>query len=462
MMQQQFDVAIIGGGFSGLMTAYHLASEGPPGLRVAIFEPSEILGLGEAYRTSNLHHLLNVVAGRMSALPDDSDHFLGWLNSADGISAAYQRGLKTGWQANDFAPRILYGDYLQWLTVQMYVFAKKRGISVQHVREIVSHLNPQEGGYLVRSKCERKYIASHLVLALGNPTVAPVDTGLITDVWNYNYAALAGTIGPVAIIGTGLTMVDTLMSLRDGGYKGLVWATSRRGLLPQPHDLHPAIFASRAVNLAQQKNTLLGLMRELRAEIRAAAAQGVHWQRVLDQWRLHLPVLWASLSVSDQKKFFSRLFSMWGVHRHRMAPEITAMMQSEMHRGSLKIMKGAAHVRRNNRIDISGKTYDVQAIFDCRGLTYHPARNANPLIQDLLAQGLLRPHPTGWGIQADTDFNVAGNQTTRPLYLLGSLLTGARLETIAVPELRGQAQFVARRCLTDQKSLSNSGICAMA
>jgi len=40
---------------------------------------------------------------------------------------------------------------------------------------------------------------------------------------------------PVLILGTGLTMVDYVLSLLLEGHKGPIIAISRRGLLPQAH-----------------------------------------------------------------------------------------------------------------------------------------------------------------------------------------------------------------------------------
>ncbi|RYD73295.1 MAG: FAD/NAD(P)-binding protein, partial [Verrucomicrobiaceae bacterium] len=71
------DVAIIGAGFSGTLLAIHLleAEAGPP-LTVALIERRGEFGKGVAYGTSCWRHLLNVPAAKMSAFPDQPDHFL--------------------------------------------------------------------------------------------------------------------------------------------------------------------------------------------------------------------------------------------------------------------------------------------------------------------------------------------------------------------------------------------------
>ncbi len=90
------DVAIIGAGFSGSLTAIHLLSDPDgdrPPLRVALIERElSAFGRGVAYGTPCSRHLLNVPAGKMGAFPDRLDHFLEWLHSHPAERAADRPG----------------------------------------------------------------------------------------------------------------------------------------------------------------------------------------------------------------------------------------------------------------------------------------------------------------------------------------------------------------------------------
>src|ERR1700736_3543431 len=97
-------IAIVGGGASGLLTAYHLVQQ-KVNATILVIDPRPELGLGLAYSTPSLQHLLNVPAGKISALPGEPDHFLDWLH-ANHDSAAL---------ATTFAPRAIFGRYLQSL-----------------------------------------------------------------------------------------------------------------------------------------------------------------------------------------------------------------------------------------------------------------------------------------------------------------------------------------------------------
>src|ERR1700739_2319019 len=103
-MKNQYTVAIVGGGVSGALTAYHLVRQAVQA-RVIVVDPRPELGLGLAYSTPSLKHLLNVPAGKISALPDQPDHFLDWLH------VHYDPKMR----ANDFAPRAIFGRYIQSL-----------------------------------------------------------------------------------------------------------------------------------------------------------------------------------------------------------------------------------------------------------------------------------------------------------------------------------------------------------
>src|ERR1700685_4557728 len=101
---QTTTIAIIGGGASGALTAFHLVrQEGRP--RVILIDQRPDFGLGLAYSTPSLRHLLNVPAGKISALPDQPGHFLNWLRENHDTAATEKT----------FAPRAVFGRYIQSL-----------------------------------------------------------------------------------------------------------------------------------------------------------------------------------------------------------------------------------------------------------------------------------------------------------------------------------------------------------
>src|ERR1700722_19795008 len=71
-------VAIVGGGAAGVLAAIHLRRSKPEA-QITLIDASGRPGTGAAYGTNDPTHLLNVPAQRMSAWPDDPDHFCRWL-----------------------------------------------------------------------------------------------------------------------------------------------------------------------------------------------------------------------------------------------------------------------------------------------------------------------------------------------------------------------------------------------
>ena len=67
-------VAIVGGGAAGVLAAVHLRRRKPEA-QITLIDASGRPGTGAAYGTDDPTFLLNVPAQRMSAWPDDPDHF---------------------------------------------------------------------------------------------------------------------------------------------------------------------------------------------------------------------------------------------------------------------------------------------------------------------------------------------------------------------------------------------------
>src|SRR3954453_8933387 len=96
------DVAIIGGGASGTLTAIHLMASRAHDLTVRLYDASGEIGKGLAYGPSDRRHLLNVRSRHMSAFPDIPSDLVEW---------ARRTGREPDAQA--FLPRRDYAVYLR-------------------------------------------------------------------------------------------------------------------------------------------------------------------------------------------------------------------------------------------------------------------------------------------------------------------------------------------------------------
>ncbi len=425
----EFDVAIVGGGFSGLMVLYQLVSRAPPQSRFAIFEPRSNLGEGIAYSTQNDNHLLNVLSARMSALPDRADHFTAWL-SANGYNSF----------VNGYAPRRVYGLYLRSLAKGMETIAKERVIHVVHFREkILSCTKKGENLFSLFPEKGEIVSARKIVIATGNNSAgSEISPYKIDNIWSFDFSELTNSTHPVGIVGTGLTMIDTVLSLRSAGYKGKIYAASRHGLLPRAHKSNTGTQKQPpAVDPDITPKNLSDLLKALKNSIKNARDQEIVWQEVVDSWRPHIQTIWRTLPVAQKKRFFSKYFTLWNVHRHRMAPAIASEINRETSSGGLVVLKGSGALLKN---------FGCRTIFDCRGPCYDITKIDNKLIADIYAQKIIRADDSGLGIHLEADRYTPGAPHDN-IFFIGSLAIGALLETTAVPELRVQAQKIALRCL---------------
>ena len=143
-------VAVIGAGFSGVMTAIHLL-RALPEAQVHLIERSPRFGQGAAYASGHPEHLLNVRAANMSAFAAEPRHFIDWLAG---------RGQA---DAKAFVRRAEYGEYLQSLLRE----AVRCGRLVLQPDEAVD-AEPDGQGWTLELALGRRLRAHGLVLALGN------------------------------------------------------------------------------------------------------------------------------------------------------------------------------------------------------------------------------------------------------------------------------------------------------
>ncbi len=396
-----FKIAIIGGGASAALIAAHLAQNAASGsFQLDIYDRGGNFARGMAYATNRDCHLLNVRARDMSALAQDPQHFVRWAEDF-------------GIASSDFAPRRLYGDYLESV---LQSAAQTLPINIIK-QDILACIKTKDSYTLKLETGDQNYdfvvLASGNVRALG-PRFETLDIpGYFPDPWHLDDTALKSA-GSVALIGSGLTAVDALLSLHDIGFQGNVTIISRHGLLPRTH--------AAPQTWEQNQGLLLGLsplqlLQQLRAQAAEAQNQNIPWQAVMDSLRPVTNQLWAGFSPPQRAGFMRHLYTLWGVHRHRMAPDVARIAEDYSAQKRLSFYK--ARVRELH----SHKGRPILSLDDGAQLSFDAAINCMGYRYD----------------EPGKSFDVSAK--------IGPARFGDLFETTAIPEIRAQAHEIAATIL---------------
>jgi uncharacterized NAD(P)/FAD-binding protein YdhS len=435
-------IAIIGAGFSGALLTLHLLRRCAREDRVLLIEKNQHFGLGLAYSTGNSNHLLNVRASNMSAFADRPDNFVQWLRS---LPLETRAGFDDDPGPNSFAPRGLYGRYIQQLLGdRIWRQGNDRNVFLVTDEAVALHRHDGHGGWDVELAVGRRLPVDQVVLAIGNFPPAPSQPGIFGNPWDPRALEKLNPAASVMLIGTGLTMVDTVISLLDRGHQGTIHAVSRRGQLPRMHGVvaKPWQFAE-----PPQGQSLSKLMRQVRLAVSEAQAVGVDWRAVMDGLRPHTQRLWLEMPLVERKRFLRHVRPWWDVHRHRAAPRIHARIQDAITHGQLvltaaRIAKvepciGAVQVALTPKAGGEANLL-VERVIDCSGLQGDFTKLGHPLVRQLLANGTIRPDALRLGIDTASNGAVidADGTASADLFAIGPITKGTFWEIIAVPDIR--------------------------
>ncbi len=461
------NVAIVGGGCSGLLVAVHLFRNGFQG-RVTVIEPRERLGSGLAYSTSFIQHLLNVPAMGMSALPDQPGHFLEWLRTYHWPDA----------KPDSLAPRKLYGQYLQEVLAESLRGGGESRFN--HIRAEVTDAGVDADGARLSLSDGMTLCADKVVLALGNPASCPTPSLLrrgLEDRWHLSpwlgHALRVRFRGErILLLGTGLTAVDAVLALQNQENPCQVYMLSRRGILPQIHNLRVPVGAPPAL---RNRGNLRLLVREVRGHIEEARQGDRCWRAIVDSLRPISNDVWEELSAEDQQRFARHIKKYWEPHRHRMAPEICERLEKYKASGALRIFAGRLQETSSrgsvSQVQIQLKrggteALEVDRIISCTGIQESYTNSPRPLIRSLMDKGLARANDLGMGFGTDgqgalMDANMSPSSV---FFTLGPPRRGELFETTAVPEIRVQAEALAHHLVQIGKpdmfsaSLASAGL----
>lgn len=465
-------ITIIGGGFTGLMTLANLIRFGNGAampLHIILIDRQPAVGEGVAYRTTDARHLLNVRARQMSAWPDLSEDFLTFARSKDPSVGP-----------DDFLPRRIYGQYVRKTMLDLAeVAGEQLSAAVVH-DEVVRVAQLASSGWSIETAGGRSVHADLAILAVGHrPPNDPFANGwtgprtrFVTDPWAPLALSQIGPDEPVLLIGSGLTAVDVILTLNRSDRLAPVITISRRGLMPKAHlrQLKKVADLTGLVDECLDPATALTIRRlisTVRRHITAGRELGIEWQQVIDALRPVTPLFWGRLGVEERSRFLRHLRPFWEIHRHRMAPAVADIVDRLRLERTLEVVAGAfiCAIADSEGVDVTfscrgtstTRTVRVSWVVNCTGPGVHNRHATHPFLRPLLEAGTLSNDELSLGLLTDTCGRAIDlNGNAHPDLLIAGTLRKATLwESTAVPELRHQAQTVARTALAALSSRQN-------
>jgi uncharacterized NAD(P)/FAD-binding protein YdhS len=155
------------------------------------------------------------------------------------------------------------------------------------------------------------------------------------------------------------------------------------------------------------------------------------------------------------------LFRHWEIIRSRIPPENEAFVQAMRASGRLDVVAGricdlvdvgeAIELHYTPRRDRRVVVEEASVVVNCIGPETDYDRVDDPLVKRLFDRGLARPGPANLGFDALPDGTIIRRDgvPSRVLHTLGSSMRGVLWEVLAVPDIRVQADHLARQLLDD-------------
>ncbi|MBO0494932.1 FAD/NAD(P)-binding protein [Pseudomonas sp. Marseille-Q1929] len=478
-------ITVVGGGASSVAFIYSLLeglsrSGCHSGFSLYLIDRQSQCGRGLAYSEDCITNLLNTRAEFISPFADQPGHFYRWLSDNRGVWEDDFPCVELSPQA--FLPRPLFGLYLAHMIQCLVNKAVALGCQLIQVHdEAVSLSFAHDGKVVVLTKENLSFSSDHVVLSCGNARSLEYQHLATSEgFFNSPYplrrtCRLIPKQASVAVVGSRLSAIDTLIGLAASGHVGPITCHSRTGALPYVRGTQarykPRILTPEMVKSCISKYGAVRLEDVMRWTLQELAlggeaiggidwsskctqkpaiefltdeiAQAQHprfWQSVLYSTNAVLDLIWPAMPEEDRRKFLS-YSSWWMAYRVSIPVENAMKIKDLLETEQLSIFKGELKaVEWDGRFtlvidDCSGiRRCEYDAVVIATGTPRDVRKFDNPLVQNMLHQGLASVDPFG-GVRVATETGGLINQrgyVDDRITVLGELTSGAFFFTSAL------------------------------
>lgn len=419
-------IAIVGRGFTGLMTAIALLRTFKGPFHLVLYDPYPRIDGGEAGGRS-VSPLLNSRVRDLSVDPAARDDFRQWLETNDGWGD--REPSAAGSVDHAFVPGEVFSAYVYQRFSE--ALRERTDVMVQVRADSVSAIGraPEGGLSVLSGEGHTRFDAVFLATGYGLREGAE---GVPAE----------GRVAEAVVIGGGIHAVDRALRLLATGEASHVTLVSASGFLPQPHT--PSAVGS--VSSDQPfPHTLRGAFRYLREAANRAAAEGSGWQGIMNDFRLGARALWQELSPEERRRFKRHVKPIYDSHRNRLPPGQYVRLHRSITDGAITVRKARVERIATNGVLLSTGTglqvHPADRTIDCR---IRPTDLDSPLFRSLLSADLAKRDELDLGILVDG----CGRAIPQPgrfegLFAMGPLGLGSLPDIDLVPEIVVQAYAAA-------------------
>lgn len=495
-MRRDYIVAIVGGGASGVGLAASIVERLPVGLStanvsMALFDSGGSRG-GTAYAEDAASNLMNTTCGAIDRGFGGEFGFLRWVGENPDRWRPVL-GERT-FDIDSYVPRPVVGLYLADLLAHAQRQAVERRQRLDTIEDEVVDIEPPaapEGRYHLHTTSGARYQARYVYLALGHLERFRTEDYQYQDGYYhtpYPIARLIREIPPTArvgVIGTRLSAIDVALGLAAAGHEGGVVCVSRGGRLPavradrgkyefrqlEREDLQKALRGRKEklrlvdvaamlgseIEHAEGRRVGLGdIVKEYvpavdyyEREIALARGRTRPWQAVLYATNRNIDLLWHHLADEDRRLLTSQWLNDWLTYRASIPRENAERIRALLRSGWLQVRGGARRFRYDERtgnfllsLD-AGDPVPVPYLVSATGSAGRIEDADSALVVNLLARGLVRPHPFG-GVDCRFETGqvipAAGASSAEGrMFAIGPITSGVYFFTTALEIVQRQA-----------------------
>lgn len=452
-----------------------------------LFEAQRQAGPGYAYQADFECNLLNTRADAMSAVAGDKQHFMRWLDEHGG--AHVKDFPDTRIDGNEFLPRSLFGRYLAHHCDNALALAARHGIVVTRVAADVTDLIALPDQTVCLDTVDAgAHMVDRVVLCVGNlPSTSFPHLNGIPGFLNNPYPTQTMVraipkMAPVCVLGTGLSAIDTVLSLVEAGHGGKIVMASRNGRLPSVRGifnksrtlegltkarldacasanggalqladvfavLQQEVEAATGVtcDIGEIMNSGAGILDYISTEIALASHAERLWQSVIYSTNSVIDYVWHRLSVDDKRRFQQTFGSLWSSYRVSFPIKNAHKLHALLRADRVLVFGGVKSVAYNGAGEVfETRIHDAETGFrtiveseyliNATGYSVKVTQSEVPLIRNLLRRKLATPSEFG-GFELDFEsgklINPAGLASPN-VSVLGSLAAGTYFWTNAM------------------------------